>query len=670
MRRHALALLEVSDLTFGYTDDAVFQNVTFRLEAGERASLVAPNGFGKSTLLRVIVGELAPDRGSVLLKKDARVGYCRQSHELPTEGSVGDVLFSGFEELVALRAELAEAQRRAASGAAADLDRLAELTDRHQDTGADQLERRVEMIASRLGFAQSDLDRSVSSLSGGERGRLQLGLVLAKEPELLLLDEPTNHLDLDTIRWLEPYLVGWRGAVLVVSHDRAFLDAVCPITLELGRTSLRAYPLPYSSYHEARAADLERERKLAEQQAAFVAKTEDFVRRNLAGQKTKQAQSRRKMLSKLQRAERPEDVWAAASRVRFRFADAPRSGDIVLEGNGLGATRGGRELFSGFDLLVRRGDRIGIVGPNGCGKSTLLSLLAGRGEATDRGSVRRGTNVCDGYFDQHLGTLDPARTCVEEIRSVRGDLNVDGARQYLARFRFYGEDPLRPIRSLSGGELTRLALAKLLLEPRNSLFLDEPTNHLDIPATEILEEALLGFPGSVILISHDRRFLETVTTRTVSFRAGKLDLYEGGFLDYVQMLNRRQAAKASAERSGGRRATGASQGQESSPAPDSPDSGEPTSGAEKHRVRREAARRLERQRRRVTELERAIAKREQELAELRQKLQASPAEDWERLHEWATQERELSEAVERLMSEWARVSDELATLDGLPEAGQ
>ena len=661
MRRHAVALLEISDLTFGYTDDAVFENVTFRLEAGDRASLVAPNGFGKTTLLRVIAGELSADRGSVVLKKDTQVGYCRQSHELPVGGTVGDVLFSGFEELLALRAELADAQRRAASGAAADLNRLAELTDRHQDTGADQLERRVEMIASRLGFAHADLDRPVVSLSGGERGRLQLGLVLANEPALLLLDEPTNHLDLDTIRWLEPYLVGWKGAVLVVSHDRAFLDAVCPITLELGRTSLRAFPLPYSSYHEARAADLERERKLAEQQAAFVAKTEDFVRRNLAGQKTKQAQSRRKMLSKLQRTERPEDVWAAAGRVRFQFAEAPRSGDIVLEAHGLGATRGGRELFTEFDLLVRRGDRIGIVGPNGCGKTTLLSLLAGLGNATDQGNVRRGANVCDGYFDQHLGTLDAARTCVEEIRSVRGDLNTDGARQYLARFRFYGEDPLRPIRSLSGGELTRLALAKLLMEPRNLLFLDEPTNHLDIPATEILEEALTGFPGSAILISHDRRFLETVTTRTVSFHADKLDLYEGSFLDYVQMLERRRAAEAGGQPNG--RRAGQKDAENADPAATL------VSGAERHRARREAARRLERQRRRVTELERAIAKREQELAKLRQKLQASPTEDWERLHEWATQERELSEAVERLMTEWARVSDELTALDDLPEDG-
>src|SRR6185436_3312097 len=255
----------------------------------------------------------------------------------------------------------------------------------------------------------------------------------------------------------EGWLRGYRGAVLVVSHDRAFLDAVCPATLELGRKGLRVYPLRYSEYAIARADDLERERALAERQQAFVEKTEDFIRRNIAGQKTKQAQSRRRMLEKLDRVERPEDVWARAERVRFRFAETPRSGDIALDAKGLAAQRGPNQLFSGFEILVRRGDRVGIVGPNGCGKSTLIKLLAGRGEPADRGEVRRGTNLYEGYFDQHLGSLDPKKTCVEEIRRVRGDFNVDGARQYLARFRFYGDDPLRQVSSLSGGESTRLA---------------------------------------------------------------------------------------------------------------------------------------------------------------------------------------------------------------------
>ncbi len=647
-----MSLLDVADLSFGYTNEALFSKVTFRLDPGERAALVAPNGAGKSTLLRVLTGELAPDHGTYLLRKGASVGYYRQSHETKAEGRVLDVLMSGFSELVGLRHELASAQELAASGAKADLDRLALALDRYQHSGADRLEQRVESIATRLGFRPADLERDVRTLSGGERGRLALGVVLATEPDLLLLDEPTNHLDLETIDWLESYLCEQRAGMLIVSHDRAFLDSVCPSTMELGRTTFRVYPLPYTAYHEERQADLERERRLAEEQAAFVAKTEDFIRKNMAGQKTKQAQSRRKMLEKLERVERPEDVWARAERVRFRFADAPRSGDIVLEAKQLGASRGGAQLFANLDLLVRRGDRIGIVGRNGCGKSTLLKLLAGRGGPDDVGAVRRGTNLRDGYFDQHLGSLDEAKTGVDEVRSVRGDLNLDGARQYLARFRFYGDDPLRRVASLSGGERTRLSLAKLLLEPRNVLFLDEPTNHLDIPAAEILEEALTGFEGTVILVSHDRRFLETVTTRTIAFRPGlDVDVYEGGFKDYTDSLAR--AARAARE-----------QQAPPAPKPRPARAAEPQGGKAVHHERRAAARELERKRKRLQELDAAIAAGEVEVERHRDELKSATDGKWERLHQLAKEERSLTQKLEAMTAEWLALSEALEAAGG------
>jgi ATP-binding cassette subfamily F protein 3 len=649
--------LEVSNVAFGYAGELLFEGVTFRLNAGDRAGLVAPNGAGKSTLLRIIANELSPDRGAVTVEKGKTLGFYRQSHEFSRQGTVMDVLLSGFADVIALRRELALAHEAAGSGDQGDLDRLASLMDRHHALGADALEHRVATIASRLGFPGSELDRNVSTLSGGEHGRLALGAVLAQEPDLLLLDEPTNHLDLETIDWLSDLLCKSRCSVLVVSHDRAFLDAVCPTTLELGRSKFRQYAVPFTQYQAARAEDLAREAKQAEEQAAFVAKTEDFIRRNIAGQKTKQAQSRRKMLEKLDRVGRPEDTWARAERLRFRFADAPRSGDIALEATDLCAARGGKRLFAGVDLLIRRTEKVGIVGPNGSGKTTLLKLLAGQGDPDDGGRVRRGANLRDGYFDQHLGSLTPALSAIEEIRAVRGDFTVEAVREYLARFRFYGDDPFRKVGSLSGGERSRLALAKLLLEPRNLLFLDEPTNHLDIFAAEILEEALIGFEGTVLLVSHDRRFLENVTTRVVAFTERGIEVFGAGFSDYEATVNRRESnhpaeqGRAPDERGG--------QPEERRPAP----AVSPGGSADEHKARRAASRDLEKKRKRAEKLEGDIADGEKELFALREELRQAPGDDWEKLHVLSQKEQALKKRVDSLMTEWERLSIELAEVD-------
>jgi ATP-binding cassette subfamily F protein 3 len=649
-----MTVLQVADLRFGYGGDTLFEGVTFSLALGERAALVAPNGAGKSTLLRLIAKEIEPDGGSAVVKKDTTVGYYRQSHEVRADGDVLSAFMSGFREIVELREELVRAQHDAASGEAHALENLSRVTDRYHVAHGDELEHKVAAIAAKLGFSDADLARPVASLSGGERGRLHLGVVLAQSPELLLLDEPTNHLDLDTIGWLESWLRGYRGAVLVVSHDRAFLDAVCPETLELGSRGLRVYPLPYSKYAEAREEDLERERAVAERQQAFVAKTEDFIRRNIAGQKTKQAQSRRKMLDKLEKIDRPEDVWAVAERVAFRFAPAARSGDIVLDAKGLGASRGGRALFEDVELLLRRGERVGVVGPNGAGKTTLLKLLAGRGAPEDRGSVRRGTNLQEGYFDQHLGEVDPKNTAVEEVRRIRGDLTVEAARQYLARFRFWGDDPLRVVSGFSGGERARLALAKLLLEPRNLLFLDEPTNHLDIPAAEILEEALVGFEGTVVFVSHDRRFLETVATRVIGVRDARVEIFPGGFADFDKRARERAApskAPSVAPPDAGRK--------RSEPPPKPRAAGDDASKKKAHEAQKQASRDREKQKRRVKELEELIAAGEKQLGVLRAELREDPAGDWEKVAKMAAEEQALAKKVERLMSEWAQLSEEL-----------
>jgi ATP-binding cassette subfamily F protein 3 len=731
-----MTLLQVAGLQFGYAGDTLFEDVTFRLNAGDRVGLVAPNGSGKTTLLRLVAGELEPDAGSVVVRRDAQLSFYRQSHEIAADGDVLGAFLSGFREVVDLRRELQHAQEQAASGSREALDRLAHVADRYHLARGDELEHKVSALATHLGFEPRDLARPVDSLSGGERGRLRLGVVLARQPDLLLLDEPTNHLDLDTIAWLEGWLADYAGAAVVVSHDRAFLDNTCGATMELGRRTFRIYPLRYSEYVVARAGDLDRERALAERQQEMITKTEDFIRRNIAGQKTKQAQSRRKMLDKLDRLERPEDVWAAAERVAFRFAPAARTGDIVLDAKGLAAERGGRILFEDVDLLVRRGERVGIVGPNGSGKTTLLKLLAGRNDSVpqaraqresgrndsvpqaraqresgrndnksvpqDQGTIKRGTNLQEGYFDQHLGEVDPSLTAVDNVRQVRGDYTVEAARQYLARFRFWGDDPLRVVGGFSGGERSRLALAKLLLEPRNVLFLDEPTNHLDIAAAEILEEAIIGFEGTVLVISHDRRFLENVTTRIVSIRAGEVDVYPGGFKDYEARQRpppppattspvKRQSGRndgvpqARAQRESGRnnndsvpqaRAQRESGRNDSVPqARAQRESGRNNSvpqaraqlesgregdvGKEKYEEQRQAARALEKKKRRIQELELSIAAGERELDALRGRLREAPGGDWEKLAKMAHEEQVLTKKVDSMLVEWARLSEEV-----------
>ncbi len=631
-----MTIVQVDHVTFGYGVDLLFEDVSFTLAAGERLALVAPNGQGKSSLLRILAGGLPPDEGRVLTPRSVRVGYLTQSHEPDPSGTLVEVLMKPFGEAREARHALTEAEHGAASGLPADLDRLAHAQDHYQRIGADTVEREVSTLATRVGFTDADLERPVASLSGGERGRLQLAAVLAAKPDLLLLDEPTNHLDIESTEWLESFLRGFPGSVVVVSHDRAFLDATCPRTAELGLFKFRLYEAPYSVYLTLREEDLARERRELELQRAEIAKTEDFIRRNLAGQGTNQAKSRRRMLDKLVRIERPEDIWADAKKLGMRFAPGRRSGEIVIDSRGLGAIRGGRRLFEGIDLQLRRLERLAIVGPNGSGKSTLLKRLAGLGDPTDKGEVRLGTNLDSGYFDQHLESLDPRRSCVEEIRAVRPDMVVDAARQYLSRFRFFGDDAFRAVGSLSGGERTRLALARLLLVPRNLLLLDEPTNHLDIPACEILEEALANFDGTVIVVSHDRRFLDRVATRVFHLDDGVVTLYPGTYSDFVSR-NRRPKAEAAVV------ATVAT-----------------PVGKETHEERRKRSREEERRRKRVTDLERTIAEAEATLATLRAELTEGYGNDWAKLAKRADDERALAAKVDAWTEEWMKLSEEFA----------
>ena len=631
-------LVQLADVSFGYAGDELFDGLTWQINPGEHLGLVGPNGAGKSTLLRLLAGELEPERGQVARRRGVTVGYLHQSQEFRGAGTIRSALMAPFADVVGMHEELAELARRLeATHDPADLERYGHLEEQLRHRGGYAVEARVRELADDVGFGEDELDRPVDTLSGGERNRLELAVVLLAAPDLLLLDEPTNHLDMAACEKLEAYLAKTSSSFVLVSHDRTFLDAVCGEIVEVDGGELERYPGGWRAYVEGR----EKRRELAltayKRQQEEIARTEDFIRRNLAGQKTKQAQSRRKQLEKLERLSWQADMWEQAGRIGLRFEVGERPGSkemLVAERLSVGYDR---PLVSGLAATVYRGERVGIVGPNGAGKSTLLKTLLGM-ERPLAGDVRRG-DVRLAYFDQKLGGLDEDRTLIDEIRSVRGDLSPDAVRQYLARFRFFGDEVFRVVRGLSGGERNRLALSKMMLRPANLLALDEPTNHLDIPAREVLERALRAYDGTLLVVSHDRFFLDEVCTRLVVLDgAGGWSLESGNYSDW----RRRRAAAAR-------------------PAPvvmvEKPKAASAATREEK-KARDAARAKLEK---RLAQLEDKIAATEAEHAAVREKLASAHGGDWQKLHGLVEDERRLSERLRSLMAEWERTGEELAS---------
>ncbi len=652
-----MSIAQFADASFAYPGNEILSGASLLIRPGDRLALVGPNGTGKSTALRLLAGDLQPDGGDVRVLGRASVAYLRQSQELSGDGTLRGALVEPFADLERLRAELAAIETRLASGAPAneaDLARYGELQERYQRGGGYDVEARVKRLTADVGFTESDLARPVGTLSGGERGRLELAKVLVRQPDLLLLDEPTNHLDLAAIERLEAFLAEYTGAFVLISHDRAFIRAVCREIVELERGKLVRYPFGYDKYVIERDARLERARVEFERQKEHVDKTEDFIRRNLAGQKTKQAQSRRKMLEKLERLERPDDQWQHAGKIGLSFQTGGDLGSKeTLRAPGLTIGYGGAPDVPAATILrdvtvnIYRGDRVGIIGPNGSGKSTLLKTLIGELPPL-AGRAEIGAGVRIGYFDQKLGTLDEELTLLDEIRSVRADLSPDAVRQYLAKFRFFGDDPFRIVRGLSGGERSRLAMAKILLFPRNVLALDEPTNHLDIPARETLEDALDDYGGTLIVVSHDRYFLDRICTRLLVIEGTRVEAHLGNYSDWrrrksapVEIAKVRSTQPALPVSSvGGMSGSERPRATTGSPIPASR---EADKGRE--RARRQLLRRVE-------TLEADVSKIETELASVRRDLAGDHAGDWQKLHALAERERELDALLARRMIEW------------------
>lgn len=537
-----MPIVSFSQVGKSFGAERVFANITFQIDEHDRIGLVGPNGAGKSTLLNILAGYEQPDEGVVSVARNIRIGYLAQMADFDERNTLREEMLTVFgqlkqweEELQVLAQQMAEQQDEEQHEQL--LARYDELQARYEHAGGYTYENRVEQVLDGLGFTREQQNAPVTNLSGGQQTRASLGKLLLQDPDLLLLDEPTNHLDLASLEWLEEYLTNWKGALVVVAHDRYFLDAVVTRTIELAFGRIEEYPGNYTKYLKLREERMERRLREYEAQQAYIAHTEEFIRRYKAGQRSREARGRQTLLNRMERIERPQDL----PELNFEFTPVTDSGLVVLSTQKLAVgyrnTYRDGQLINEPNVLVNvgeqeivRGDRIGLLGPNGAGKTTLLRTLIGELLPVS-GQVLMGHNVRIGYYSQTHAGLNMERTVLDEIREV-ATLSEEGARSFLGRFLFSGDDVFKPISALSGGERSRVALAKLTLQGSNFLVLDEPTNHLDLPSRQFLEEVLGEFEGTLLFVSHDRYFIDRLATKVWVIEDGTLVTYIGNYTEY------------------------------------------------------------------------------------------------------------------------------------------
>ncbi|MBD2230957.1 ATP-binding cassette domain-containing protein [Phormidium tenue] len=532
-------MLRLEHISKIYPTGEVLKDVNWEVKPGDRIGLVGVNGAGKSTQLKIITGKIEPTTGTIIRPADLKIAYLSQEFEVDPSHTVRDEFWTVFKEANEVQSKLHHIPTLMETADPDELDRLIHELDKLQRRfdalGGYGLESQIEKILPEMGFEASDGDRYVSEFSGGWQMRMGLGKILLQAPDVLLLDEPTNHLDLDTIEWLEGYLKKLTTPMVIVSHDREFLDRLCTQIVETERGVSTTYLGNYTAYLTQKEESLAAQLSTFERQQKEIAKQQAFVDRfRASATRSTQAKSREKQLDKVERIEAPT---GSVRTLHFRFPPAPRSGREVVTISDLTHNYDEKILFLGTNLLIERGDRIAFLGHNGSGKSTLLRMIAGLETPTD-GRVEVGNhNVIPSYFEQNQAeALDLEKTVIATIHDEVPDWTNEEVRTLLGRFLFTGDMAFKQVKALSGGEKARLALAKMLLRPANLMMLDEPTNHLDIPAKEMLEEALQHYDGTVLLVSHDRYFISRVATKIVEIRDGELRLYRGDYHYYLDKV--------------------------------------------------------------------------------------------------------------------------------------
>ena len=632
-----MIILSAQGIRKSFGTHEVLKEVSFALQEGERLGMAGVNGSGKSTLMKILAGEMSADAGTVSIQKGLRLGYLAQQGTLSGEETVLEALEGVFEPVIRLEEELRETEARMADQAE-DPEALRRLGSRY-DALTRTFERengygwrsQVEGVLAGLKLREYR-DQPTSLLSGGERTRLCLGRMLLTNPDLLLLDEPTNHLDLKSIAWLEDYLGAYRGAVLVISHDRYFLDHVCGRMAEMLMGVVETYTGNYTEYLEKRTAVFETRMKAWELQQKEIAREEAIIatyRRFNREKSIKAAESREKRLEKIERLERPQEEGT----VRFRFETRRRTGEDVLVLQDLKKSFGGRVLFDRLQQKVKAGDRIALIGDNGTGKSTLLKCLTGE-ERPDSGSIRWGTGVDLGYYDQHQAGLHEEKTVLDEVWDRFPRLEQYEVRGALGLFLFTGDDVFAPIHTLSGGEKGRVCLTELMLRKDNVLLLDEPTNHLDMDSREVLEAALADFEGTIIAVSHDRYFINRFADKVWVLEGETLKEYLGNYDSYYAKVSRDQE-------------------------PDGDTAGMTRTAVDKEKKRsRDEQRRLREAKEQLKAAEKRVAEAEEELAGLEARL-ADPEtyRDPEQGAALTKQYNALKETVDRLYAEWEALEE-------------